>query len=153
MCFSCFWKAFCFCKNVKNFKNNIALFQRLGRGSVQSHASSRELHSENIRDSLVGQSPSREKYLENFSKSGFLGFSRLILATYQWGEAPVTRVTQKFLWLPSQLPRRWNFQSRKTLRQIFQKFHLMFLAACPGDLHTTWFSRENRVFCTLGTVF
>ena len=72
--FSCFWKVFCFCKN---FKNSIALFWRLGHGSVQLHAPSREHHSENIHDSLASQSPSREKYLENFSKSGFLGFSWL----------------------------------------------------------------------------
>ena len=25
-CFNCFWKVFCFCKNIKNFKNSIALF-------------------------------------------------------------------------------------------------------------------------------
>ena len=81
-CFSCFLKVFCFCKNVKNFKNSVALFWRLGRGLVQSHTPSREHHLENICDSLAGQSPNHEKYLENFSKSGFLGFSRLRLATY-----------------------------------------------------------------------
>ena len=36
-CFSCFWKVFCFCKNVKNLKNGVALFWRLSRGLVQSH--------------------------------------------------------------------------------------------------------------------
>ena len=45
-------------------------------------------------------------------------------------KAPVTRVTQKCSWLPSRLPRRWNFQSWKTLRQTFQKFHFKCLAAC-----------------------
>ena len=35
--FSCFWKVFCFYKNVKNFKNSVVLFWRLSRGLVQSH--------------------------------------------------------------------------------------------------------------------
>ena len=35
--FSCFWKVFCFCKNVKNFKNNVALFWQLSRELVQSY--------------------------------------------------------------------------------------------------------------------
>ena len=33
-CFSCFWKVFCFCKNVKN---SVALFWRLSCGLVQLH--------------------------------------------------------------------------------------------------------------------
>ena len=36
-CFSCFWKVFCFCKNVKNFKNIVALFWQLSCGLIQSH--------------------------------------------------------------------------------------------------------------------
>ena len=36
-CFSCFWKVFCFCKNVKNFKNSVVLFWRLSRKLVQSY--------------------------------------------------------------------------------------------------------------------
>ena len=148
--FSCFWKVFCFCKN---FKNSIALFWRLGHGSVQLHAPSREHHSENIHDSLASQSPSREKYLENFSKSRFLGFSQLILVTCLWVEAPVTRVTQKFLRLPSRLPRWWNFRSWKTLCTNFSKFRLKCLVAWPGDLHATSSSRENRVFCTIRVFF
>ena len=36
-CFSCFWKNFCFYKNVKNFKNSVALFWRLSRELVQSY--------------------------------------------------------------------------------------------------------------------
>ena len=41
----------------------------------------------------------------------------------------------------------------KHLDKIFQKFRLRCLAACLGDLHATWFSHENRVFCALETVF
>ena len=36
-CFSYFWEVFCFCKNVKISKNNVALFWRLSHGLVQSH--------------------------------------------------------------------------------------------------------------------
>ena len=36
-CFSCFWKIFCFRKNVKNFKNSVTLFWRLSCGLVQSY--------------------------------------------------------------------------------------------------------------------
>ena len=36
-CFSCFWKVFCFYKNVKNFKNGVVLFWRLSGELVQSH--------------------------------------------------------------------------------------------------------------------
>ena len=151
--FNCFWKVFCFRKNCQKFQKLCALFWRLGLGSVQSLAPCHEHHSENIRDSLVGQSSSREKYLESFSKSGFLGFSRLRLVTCSQVKAPIARVTPKFLRLPSRLPLRWNFQSQKTLRKIFQKFHLRCLAACPGNLNMTWFNRENHVFYPLGTVF
>ena len=36
-CFSCFWKVLCFYKNIKIFKNSVALFWRLSRRLVQSH--------------------------------------------------------------------------------------------------------------------
>ena len=132
-----FGKYFAFAKIVKNFKNSVVLFWRLGCGSVQLHAPNREHYLENIRDSLAGQSPGREKYLENFSKFGFLGFSQLRLATCSRMEAPVASVTQKFSRLPSRLPRGWNIQLRKTLGKIFQKFHLRCLAACSSDLSAT----------------
>ena len=82
-----------------------------------------------------------------------LGFSRLRLVTCSQVKAPIARVTPKFLRLLSRLPLRWNFQSQKTLRKIFQKFHLRCLAACPGNLNMTWFNRENHAFYPLGTVF
>ena len=100
---------------------------------------------ENFRDSLANQSPSRKKYLENFSKSGFLGFSRLILATCSWMEALVARVTQKFSRLPLRLPHEWNFQSWKTLRQNFQNFVLgvsrLVLATC------LWLGLITKIVC------
>ena len=61
-------------------------------------------------------------------------------------------VTQIVSWLPSRLPHRWTFQSRKTLRQIFQILSQEFLVTWCGDLFVTHFSRENRVFCALRIV-
>ena len=60
-------------------------------------------YSEGFRNSLVGQSPSREKDLEFFQKFGILYFSRLYLATCLRVEASVVRVTQKGWRLPSRL--------------------------------------------------
>ena len=88
-CFNCFWKVFYFCKN---FKNSVALFWRLGYGSIQSRA-----YTEVFRDSLVGQRPSHEKDLENFSKI--------------W----VFNVSRDSVWW---LVRGWKVQSRKDL-EIF----------------------------------
>ena len=53
-------------KKKKKKKHYVALFWQLGHGSSQSRACLEGFH-----DSLAGQSPSYEKYLENFSKSGF----------------------------------------------------------------------------------
>ena len=122
-CFNCFWKVFLFWKILKTVQ---PYFGDLPRGSSQSWA-----YLEGFRDFLVGQSPSLEKDLEKFQKkSGFLEFLRLMLVTYSWVEAPVARVTQKVSWLPTRLTREWNFQSRKTLRQIFQILSQGFLATC-----------------------
>ena len=79
-------------------------------------------------------SQSRKILRKFFKKFGFSGFAQLRLATCSRVKALIARVTQKFSWLLSRLPREWNFQSRKTLRQIFQKFHFKCLAACPSDL-------------------
>ena len=51
--------------------------------------------------------------------------------TYSQVKAPVARVTQKCSRLPSRLKVPPTRKSRKTLRQIFQKFRLRCLAACP----------------------
>ena len=71
-------------------------------------------------DSLANQGPSREKDLEKFQNFGFVTFSQLNLVTDSRVEAPVASFTQKVLRLPSQLSRRWTFQSQKSLGQIFQ---------------------------------
>ena len=90
-CLSCFSKVFCFCKNVKNFKNSVALFWRLSRGLVQSHV----LVAIPYRDfsRLIGGSmPQSRKILRIFFKS--------------W----VFNVSRDSIW---QLVREWKVQSRK----------------------------------------
>ena len=87
-------------------------------------------------------SQSRKILRKFFKKSGFLSFSPLRLVTCSRVKSPIARVTQKFSRLPSRLPYGWNFQSRKTLRQIFQKFCLKYLAAYPSNLFR---SQKSRV--------
>ena len=85
--FRCFWKVFCFYKKLKIFKNSVALFWLLSRGSSKSHASTAS-SCVNFGDlfvsegssckgyteifpawlTLVGRPSSHEKHLENFSQ-------------------------------------------------------------------------------------
>ena len=127
-------------KNLKISKTVQPCFGNLPYGSSQSRD-----YSEGFRDSLVGHCPSREKDLEFFQKSGFLDFSWLMLATCSQVEASVARVTRKVWRLSSRLTRRWTFQSRKTLRQIFPNF----VTRVFGDLFATQSSCKNCVFCAL----
>ena len=117
--FSCFWKVFLFWKISKKLCNFVLVTCPAGQANrlPQSRAYIEDFH-----DLLAGQCPSREKDLEFFQKFGFLDFSRLYLVTCLRVEAPVARLTQKVLRLPSRLLRGWTFQSQKTLRHIFQNF-------------------------------
>ena len=70
-CFSYFWKVFYFSKNVKNFKNSVALFWRLSRELAQSRtlvASPYRDFSRLTGNSLAGKCFSHKKGLEYFSK-------------------------------------------------------------------------------------
>ena len=49
---------------------------------------------------------------------------RLVLATCSRVKGPVTKVTQRFSRLSSQLPCEWDFQLRKTLSKFSQIFRL-----------------------------
>ena len=72
-CFSCFWKVFCFCKNVKNFKNSVALFWRLSHELVQSHVPIASPHRDFSQ--LTGRlMPQSRKTLRIFFKIWFLMF-------------------------------------------------------------------------------
>ena len=94
-----------------------------GQASRMPHS---RAYTEGFHDLLGGHSPSSEKDLKIFQKSRFLNFLRLSLATCLQVVAPVARYTQKVSQLPLRLPHWWTFQSRKTLRQIFQNFVTRF---------------------------
>ena len=79
-------------------------------------------YSVGFRNSLAGQSPSREKDLENFSKIFGFRFLATLFGNLFVSGSFSRELTQKFSWLPSWLPREWNFQSQKILRQVFQIF-------------------------------
>ena len=147
-----FGKYFVFTKIVKISKNSVALFWRLSRGLVQSHAPVASPHKDFSR--LTGESMSQSrKILRIFFKN--LGFY----------------VSRGSIW---RLVCRWKVQSRGVHRDFpssprdslagrlsscekqrkFLKFLVSrFLTACFGDLHATWFSRENRVFCISRVIF
>ena len=95
-CFNCFWKVFCFCKNVKIFKNSVALFWRLSRGLVQSH--------------VLVASPHRDF---SWLTSGSMSQSRKILRIFFkiW----VFIVSHDSVW---RLVRRWRFQSQGVHRDF-----------------------------------
>ena len=113
-----FGKYFVFTKIVKISKTVLPCSGNSVEGWSSCMPQSRA-HTEIFCDSLAGQCPSREKYLEYFSKIWFSYFLRLRLATCSRMEGPVARGTQRFLRLSSRLSREWNFQSRKTLRNFF----------------------------------
>ena len=81
------------------------------------------------RDSLVSESPSHEKHLENFSKFlGFVHFRNLVTSGSSSRE-----LTQKVSWLTHG----WTFQLRKRLRQNFQNFVHGILVTRFSDLLTS----------------
>ena len=150
-CSNCFWKVFCFCKNFKHFKNSVALFWRLGRGLIQSHAPS--LHRSFLR--LTGRSTSRSqkrvrKFFQNF---GFLNFSQLGLATCLRVEAPVARLYKIFRGSLRDFLAGVPSSHEKHLENFSKFLSLRCLVAWLGDLFATWFSREKCVFCALRTVY
>ena len=74
-CFSCFWKVFYFCKNVKNFKNSVALFWQLNCGLVQSHVPIASPHRD-FSQFTGGSLPQSRKILRIFFKIWVFNVSR-----------------------------------------------------------------------------
>ena len=144
-----FGKCFCFGKISKISKTVQPFFGNLPHGSSQLQALSHELIQKVFTIHWWVIIPVAKKTQKFFQKSGFLDFSRLRLATCSQVEAPITRCTQNV----SRLPYGWTFQSRKTLRQIFQILSKGSLMACFGDLFATQYSHENRMFCALRIFF
>ena len=82
-CFRCFWKVFCLYKNWKNFKNSVALFWWLSRGSSKLHASIVSSHV-NFGDLFASEGSSRKGYTKIFVAQ---------LATPSWVDLPVAKST------------------------------------------------------------
>ena len=82
-CFRCFWKVFCFYKNSKNFKNSVALFWWLSRGSSKSHATAASSHVD-FGDLFTSEGSSHEGYIEIFAAQ---------LTTHSQVDLPVAKIT------------------------------------------------------------
>ena len=74
-CFSCFWKVFCFYKNVKIFKNSVALFWQLNCKLVQSYVPVASPHI-NFSWLTGGSLPQSRKILRIFFKIWVFNVSR-----------------------------------------------------------------------------
>ena len=145
------------------FLENILFLQKLSKSSKTvlpcsgdsvagqfSHMPQSRAHTEIFRYSLAGQCPSHEKYLEYFSKFGFLMFLAAQSGYLFAGGRSSRGGAQKFSRLTLRLPHGQNFQSKKTLRKFFKIFVLSVLAIGPGNLLATLPNRENHVFCAIG---
>ena len=134
-----FGKSFFFCKNIKNFKNSVALFWRFDRGSIQSHALNRELTQMGFATLWWVNVLVAKNDLEIFSK--FWVFKILVTMFGDlFASGSFSReFIQKFSRLPSRLTREWTFQSWKTLRNIFKNF----VSKVFGDL--SWQLVRNLV--------
>ena len=128
-CFNYFWKVFIL-KIFKNFKNCATLSWQLASWVKPVTYLSREFIQKVFTTHWQVKVLVAKKTQKFFQKSGFLDFSRLSLVTCSQVEAPIARFTQNVSRLPSRLSRRWNFQSRKTLRQILPIFVSRLLATC-----------------------
>ena len=104
-----FGKCFCFGKISKISKTVQPYFGNCASWVKQVASPQLRVYTKAPGDSLEGQGPSHEKYLENFQKSGFFGFSRLSLASDSRVEAPIARFTQNVWRLPSRLTCEWTF--------------------------------------------
>ena len=74
MCFSFFWKVFCFCKNGQNLSKTVLPYFGDFVAGWSSHMPQSQAHTEIFRNSLASKCLSRKKYLEYFSKIWVLMF-------------------------------------------------------------------------------
>ena len=143
-----FGKYFVFAKIVKIFKNSVALFWRLSRGLVQSHAPVTSLHRDFSPLTSGSMSQSR-KILRIFFKILGLYVSRgSIWRLVRGWKVQLQGVHRDFRGSPRDFLAVRLSNHEKHLENISNFCFLSVLVAGPGDLHTTWFSHENCVFCT-----
>ena len=147
-----FGKNFVFVKIVKIFKSCVALFWRLSHGLIQSHAPVVSPH----RDFswLTGESMSQlRKILGIFFKIWFFMFLAAQYSDLFAGGRSSREGYTDFCGLPRDFLAGRPSSHKKHLENFSKFLFLSVLAAGPSDLHGTWFSCENRVFCTNWLVF
>ena len=76
----------------------------------------------------------------------------MTLASYSRVEGPVARDTQRFSRLRSRLSRKWNFQSRKTLRKFFKSLSFKCSGGWPWRLSRELTQSRKCVFCVLWSI-
>ena len=153
-CFNCFGKYFGL-KNVENFKNCAALFQRLASQVKPIACPNSELTQKVSATHWQVKVPVAKQSFQNFF------FKNLVF-----------QISCDSIW---RLVREWKLQSQVLLRTFgdscrdslvsgtsCRKKHFKtnfkilshgFLATCFGNLFATQYSREKRVFCTLIVFF
>ena len=116
-----FGKSFIFAKMSKISKTMLPCFGNSVTGWSSCMSQLRAL-TEIFRSSLAGQCPYHEKYLEYFSKFGFLMFLATQSGDLFVGGRSSRKRTQRSSRLTSRLSREWNIQLWKTLRKFFKIF-------------------------------
>ena len=135
-CFSCFWKVFCFRKNVKNFKNSVALFWRLCCRLIQSYVLIVSPHRDFSR--LTGGSmPQLRKILRIFLKNWVFNVSHDLGWQLVCGWKVQSRGDSEIFATYLVTPLRVELPVAKNTWKIFQNLSLRCLMAYPGDLLAT----------------
>ena len=148
-CFSCFWKVLCFYKNSKTTLpcSGDSVTSRT------SHMPQSRVHHRDFSwltgDSLAGKCFSRDKDLEYFSKIwNFMLFRGSGWWLVHGWKVQSRGVHRDFRGSVHDYLASGTSSREKHLENFFKSFLSSVLVAGPGDLHATWLSRENRVFCT-----
>ena len=134
--FSCFWKVFCFTKLVKISKIVLPCFGDSVAG-WSSCMLQLQVHTKIFRDSLIGQCPSRKKYLEYFSKFGILMFFAAQSGDLFAGGGSSRKGTQRFSWLPRDSFVGRTSNRKKHLENFSKILVSKSLTTYLGDLHAT----------------
>ena len=136
-CFNFFWIVFVFAKIVKNFKNRVALFQRLSCGLVQSHAPVASPHKDFSRLTGASMSQSR-KILKIFFKIWVFNVFRSSVwqLAHGWKVQPREYIEIFAAYLTTSS---WVelLVMKNTYRKFLKIFVLSVLATSPGDLLAT----------------
>ena len=132
--FSCFWKMFLFW-NFQKLCNPVLVTCLTGQAS---HMPQSQAYIEDFHDSLVGQGPSHEKDLENFSKIWVFKFLMTQFGDLFTSGNSSHKVYSECFVAPF-----------ATLFSIYSNFCLKVIS----DLFATHFDCENRMICTMRVFF